>query len=219
MNEEKTNQWSPYLIFNAYYNALFYKETIGALSVHESKKYLRSLALDDNYFTQEQVVLNAEELDTIENKFSNSKLECYIDGSVRVDEDGEVFAAGGGLVIKNKYNKTIINKTFKIELDKYDCKLSSHIAEYDTLYNSLCYIKNMYHTTDYLSLLFYTDSKNMCDQLSLSSRIRNKVLKQLRDKINEEIASFKEVNIVYLPREENYHADKLAKQVSEHVLV
>ncbi|MEW6096791.1 MAG: reverse transcriptase-like protein [bacterium] len=126
------------------------------------------------------------------------KLFIYVDGA----SSGNPGPAGIGIVIYNK-NKHLIDK-----ISEFIGNATNNVAEYMAVIKALEY--SLSKNTNQVTI--FSDSELVVKQLNGEYLIKNKTLKTLVFKVAKLIDKFKNVKIIYVPREKNELADKLADQ-------
>ncbi len=136
-------------------------------------------------------------------------LKIYTDGGAR----GNPGPAACGAVIKNEKGEIIL------EASKFIGIATNNQAEYRALIlalekareilslgkNAKSYIKNK-------NLECYLDSELVVKQLNREYKIKNEGLKPLFAQARDLISNFNSVKFIYIPREQNKLADKLANK-------
>ncbi len=127
------------------------------------------------------------------------KVVAYIDGSSK----GNPGKAGYGIVIKDEDDRTIYSA------GEYIGEATNNVAEYRGLMGCLELVRSF----GISSLVVYSDSKLLVNQMNGSYRITKPHLKALHEKIKKTLDSMMiDFEINYIPREENSMADSLAKR-------
>ena len=130
-----------------------------------------------------------------------SRFHIYIDGAAR----GNPGPAGIGIVITNDKGKVIDT------ISKYLGQTTNNIAEYTALIFGMEETRNRKAK----ELVINTDSQLLAKQLGGEYKVKSSTLKDLYKKVNALLASFEEVRINQIDREENKQADKLANEAIE----
>lgn len=126
------------------------------------------------------------------------RLILRVDGAAR----GNPGPAGIGGVIEDEKGQTLK------ELSEYIGETTNNVAEYLGLINALKEVAD-YQAEE---LTIYSDSELLVRQLNGTYKIKNEGLKPLASEAKVLLVAFKDVSIIYVPREENQQADKLANQ-------
>ncbi len=128
---------------------------------------------------------------------SSAVLEINTDGACR----GNPGQAGIGVVVKRD-GQVIREISQSIET------ATNNIAEY----TAVIYALQEALMLQARRVLILTDSELLAKQLSGEYKVKNTNLKPLFDQIRHMLPGFEQVKFRHIPREENAHADKLAKQ-------
>ena len=131
-----------------------------------------------------------------------SVYKIYIDGAAR----GNPGPAGAGILILDHNNKTIS------EISKYLGEATNNVAEYTAMVLAMDEARNLKAK----DIVVNTDSQLLAKQLGGEYKVKNPALKQLHSKVNSLLASFDEVRINMIPREENKQADFLANKAIDN---
>jgi len=124
-------------------------------------------------------------------------LEIYTDGACR----GNPGPAGIGVVVKSD-GQVIKEISQSIET------ATNNIAEY----TAVIYALQEALVLKARKVLIQTDSELVAKQLTGEYKVKNANLKPLFDQIRHMLPGFERISFKHIPREENAHADKLAKQ-------
>jgi len=124
-------------------------------------------------------------------------LEIYTDGACR----GNPGPAGIGVVVKSD-GQVIKEISQSIET------ATNNIAEY----TAVIYALQEALMRKAGKVLIQTDSELIAKQLSGEYKVKNANLKPLFEQIRHMLPAFEQIRFKHIPREENAHADKLAKQ-------
>lgn len=136
----------------------------------------------------------------------DNKLEIFTDGGSR----GNPGTAGVGIVLN-----------FKGESKKYSQFLGDNItnneAEYQALIFALKKTKQLIGKakSKQLTLKCHADSELMVKQLNHEYKLNNENIQKMFIQIWNLILDFKEVEVVYVPREENKEADAMANKAMD----
>ncbi|MCS7133968.1 MAG: ribonuclease HI family protein [Candidatus Caldarchaeum sp.] len=122
--------------------------------------------------------------------------EIYVDGASR----GNPGPSGIGYVIKTK------NQTFKHS--EFLGETTNNQAEYTALVKAL--EKSL--SLGVKKVVVYSDSVLLVKQVTGSYRVRSPKLAALHRKVSELISKFEGFNLIYVGREKNLEADRLANQ-------
>ncbi|WP_353684807.1 ribonuclease HI family protein [Thermodesulfovibrio sp. 3907-1M] len=126
------------------------------------------------------------------------KAQLYCDGASR----GNPGDAGIGCLI------ILDNK--KIEISEYIGKTTNNVAEYTALIRGL--EETLKQKVQEIEI--FSDSELLVRQINGVYKVRNKKLIPLYEKVKELLTKFKKYQIFHVYREENFIADRLAKEAS-----
>lgn len=121
---------------------------------------------------------------------------AYIDGA----SSGNPGESGAGIVVYAQ-DKVILKESL------YLGKMTNNMAEYE----ALLFLVNRAKEAGVESLVVYTDSLLMANQVSGVYKVKNPVLKGYVSKIKKIIGNFEQFSIKYIQREKNRIADQLAR--------
>ncbi len=125
-----------------------------------------------------------------------SSAEVYFDGAAR----GNPGPAGAGIILK------VDGRVEKIK--RYLGRRTNNQAEYLALIEALEALVSI----GCRSVTVYTDSQLVVNQLTGRYRVRDAELKRLHSRVSELVKRFEKFDIVYVGREGNREADRLANQ-------
>lgn len=125
-----------------------------------------------------------------------SSAEVYFDGAAR----GNPGPAGAGIILK------VDGHVEKIK--RYLGRRTNNQAEYLALIKALEVLASI----GCRSVTAYTDSQLVVNQLTGRYRVRDAELKRLHSRVSELAKKFEKFDIVYVSREVNREADRLANQ-------
>lgn len=125
-----------------------------------------------------------------------SSAEVYFDGAAR----GNPGPAGAGIILK------VDGHVEKIK--RYLGRRTNNQAEYLALIKALEVLASI----GCRSVTAYTDSQLVVNQLTGRYRVRDAELKRLHSRVSELAKKFEKFDIVYVSREANREADRLANQ-------
>lgn len=128
---------------------------------------------------------------------NTGRFHIYIDGAAR----GNPGPAGIGIVITDEKGKIIHT------ISKYLGQTTNNIAEYTALIFGMEEARNRKAK----DIIINTDSQLLARQLGGEYKVKSSALKDLYNKVNTMLKSFDEVRVNQIGREQNKHADKLAK--------
>lgn len=126
----------------------------------------------------------------------------YTDGASR----GNPGPAGAGALITEEDGTTIAEKS------AYLGEATNNQAEYQALLIGLQEAVKLAPSR----LTVRMDSELIVKQLNGEYRVRNSDLLTLHGRAKELVRKLGEVRFVHIPREENFHADRLANQAIDH---
>lgn len=126
------------------------------------------------------------------------KAKLYCDGASR----GNPGDAGIGCVI--------IIDSKKIEISEYIGKTTNNVAEYKALIRGLEEVLKLKAQ----EVDIFSDSELLVMQINGVYKVRNKKLLPLYSQVKELLSKFKGYQIFHIYRDENFNADKLAKEAS-----
>lgn len=126
------------------------------------------------------------------------KAKLYCDGASR----GNPGDAGIGCVI--------IIDSKKIEISEYIGKTTNNVAEYKALIKGLEEVLKLKAQ----EVDIFSDSELLVMQINGVYKVRNKKLLPLYSQVKELLSKFKGYQIFHIYRDENFNADKLAKEAS-----
>lgn len=129
-------------------------------------------------------------------------IRVYTDGASR----GNPGMAGIGVVIH-------VSKDQVIEEKSYIGIATNNTAEYKALIHGLKILKGMKLASP---LKIYSDSQLMVRQLNGKYKIKQPHLRNLAREVNELLRFFPSHEIIYVPREKNRHADRLANEAIDN---
>ncbi len=127
-----------------------------------------------------------------------NRLHISIDGAAR----GNPGPAGIGVVITDDKGKAVDT------ISKFLGQTTNNIAEY----TALIFGMEAARSRKAKELVINTDSQLLAKQLGGEYKVKSSTLKDLYKKVNALLASFDEVRINQIDREENKQADKLANE-------
>ncbi len=125
-------------------------------------------------------------------------LICYVDGA----SSGNPGPAGIGIVIYNEKEELLT------QISEFIGQTTNNVAEYRAVIKTLEYAVSQ----NTKNLTIFSDSELIVKQLNGEYLIKNTVLKTLAFKVSKLINNLSRVKIIYIPREKNKLADKLAGQ-------
>jgi len=126
-------------------------------------------------------------------------IQVYIDGASR----GNPGLAGIGIVIvQPKLHKKIMQYREFIGI------ATNNQAEYKALIKALELLKAL----GISRAKIFSDSQLLVKQLRGEYRVRNPELKKLFDEVKKREKFFESIEYKHIPREKNYHADRLANE-------
>ncbi len=128
-------------------------------------------------------------------------VNLYTDGASR----GNPGPSGIGVVAKYETGELIFQHF------KYIGLRTNNQAEYTALIEGINKLKNLKESKD-IDLIVNADSQLMIRQLSGKYKIKNIKLRELKNKVDDLLGSFKSVKFVHIPRELNKEADRLANK-------
>ncbi|MFH1562150.1 MAG: ribonuclease HI family protein [Nitrospirota bacterium] len=128
----------------------------------------------------------------------NRPVICYVDGA----SSGNPGPAGIGVAIYNEKEDLIA------QISEFIGKTTNNVAEYSAVIKALEYALSQ----NTKNLTIFSDSELIVKQLNGEYLIKNTTLKTLAFKASELMDKFTKVKIIYIPREKNKLADKLASQ-------
>jgi ribonuclease HI len=123
-------------------------------------------------------------------------LILYADGGAR----GNPGPAGAGAFLTDRQGQCLE------EIQKFLGETTNNVAEYSALIIGLEAAQR--HHPDRLKV--YMDSQLVIRQLQGEYKVKQPHLKELHQKALTLLGAFPEVELKYIPREENYEADRLA---------
>ena len=123
-------------------------------------------------------------------------IEVFIDGASK----GNPGPAGIGVLILDENEHEISKISEKIE------DTTNNVAEYKALLRAITECKKL----NILSVKFYTDSQLLACQIKGMYKIKDEKLKSLYVKVRGKLLSFRNWEVIHIPREKNLIADKLA---------
>lgn len=124
----------------------------------------------------------------------------YIDGASR----GNPGLAGIGIVIvRPKLHKKIIK-----EYKEFIGIATNNQAEYKALIKALELLRDLGASRAKI----FSDSQLLVKQLRGEYKVRNPELKKLFNEVKKREKFFESIEYKHIPREKNYHADKLANE-------
>jgi len=124
----------------------------------------------------------------------NKIFDIYTDGASRGNPGPSAIA----FVIYSN-NEKVAQKAQYIGIN------TNNFAEYYAVYNALNYVKKFNPS----EVNVYTDSNLIYNQINGYWKIKDELLKDIANKILNEIKTIRVFNIFYIPREKNKEADKL----------
>lgn len=184
-------------------------------SVIEEDEYMKQKTLNlihSDLFSNIEKEYKLEQIKEIENQFKQEEYVCYIDGSV--DNQSDEVRAGAGFVIyldEDIFYKYQFNIPTEHRYEDEVQKTSSHIAEYQSLAMLLRVLRGKLLKPEHSKITVYTDSDVLVGQYYAEYRITNNIQKELRRTIFELVKHFKDVELKWIPREENKLANHLAQ--------
>ncbi len=133
---------------------------------------------------------------------SHEVVKIYVDSAAR----GNPGKAGIGLIVLGSDGKVIKKMT------EYIGQTTNNVAEYTGLIYALqeALIMRVRKVT------VLTDSELVVKQVSGEYRVKDENLKRLRKQVDHLSKGFDELNILFIRREENKDADRLANQAIEN---
>lgn len=137
------------------------------------------------------------------------KVEIYIDGSCR-DNGSKDSIAGIGVVaykLKPEGKTPLLTMSFKLAPG-----LTNNEAEYQALYHAV----NFFKYSGY-SLVIYSDSRLVVNQVNGSWKIKEEKFQDYVDIIRKLIQEYyhSNVQLSWIPREQNKEANDLAQSITE----
>lgn len=128
---------------------------------------------------------------------SGKKFSIYVDGAAR----GNPGDAGIGVLIIDSEND-------RQEIKKFLGKRTNNQAEYTALITALETFKD----PGGKSITVYTDSQLVANQINGNWKVKHPDIRKLHKKARDLIENFDSFRIIYIPREQNTEADRLANQ-------
>lgn len=138
------------------------------------------------------------------NEMSQDSLRIYVDAATR----GNPGKAGVGLIVLDSEDKVIKKMT------EYIGQTTNNVAEYTGLIYALQEALIMRAK----KVTVFTDSELVVKQFSGEYMVKDENLKRLWKQVGHLSTGFEELNILFIKREENKRADKLANQAIENAL-
>lgn len=192
-------------------------EEVYKTSVIEKDLEMQNKALsmiDSSVLTEEDKDKIQEDIDYISQKYTEQNFTCYIDGAVEI-VDEEANAAIAFVIYLNdevyyKYKYRIPEET---DIGPVSQRTSSHIAEYQALIILLRTLKEQIIYPKRCNILVNTDSEILKGQYYAEYRVSNDVQRELRKEVFELSKNFNNLEINWIPREENIIADRLSKEL------
>lgn len=126
------------------------------------------------------------------------KARLYCDGASK----GNPGDAGIGCLI--------VTDSKEIKISEYIGKTTNNIAEYTAIIRGLEEALKQNIT----EIEIFTDSELLVRQITGAYKVRNKNLIPLYEKVKTLLSKFKKYKILHIYRENNFFADKLAKEAS-----
>lgn len=117
--------------------------------------------------------------------------------------------SGAGAVIKD------ISENIVIEISEYLGIQTNNYAEYSSLL--LAIEKCLELGINQSKIEIFMDSKLVVEQVNGRWKVKSENIKILNIKIMELLKFFKEISIIYIPREKNKHADLLANKAMDSI--
>lgn len=191
--------------------------TVYKTSIIEENEIMKNKTLamlNNESFTIDDIAQIKFELEGIDEKYKQKEYICYIDGAV--DSQSEKTSAASAFVIY--LNEDVFYK-FKYEIpneltiNNITQNTSSHIAEYQSLIILLRTLKNKIINPSRATIKVYTDSDVLKGQFYAEYRVSNEIQKELRKEVFSLVKSFYDVQLEWIPREENILANNLAQEL------
>lgn len=193
-----------------------YKELLLEKSDVQLEKELFELAEDSAVYSEKEIFDNKKRMEEMRKILPYKELHCEIDGSVLTwyddpeEKTGKNLIGSAGFIVRAE-EEVLMKQSFSIPKKYAGQDTTSHIAEYQALISCLR-VLYIYHTKpEHLSLTIYSDSEVTVKQINMAVTTRKDYQRELRDEALYYMRQFKDVKLVYIPREQNKDADKLAK--------
>ena len=122
--------------------------------------------------------------------------KVFIDGASR----GNPGPAGIGVLVLDEHENVIRRVSEKID------DTTNNVAEYRALFKAIIECQKL----GFSSVQFFTDSQLLARQVNGIYKIKDEKLKSLYVKVRGKLLSFKNWEVIHIPREKNLIADKLA---------
>jgi ribonuclease HI len=123
-------------------------------------------------------------------------LNIYTDGASR----GNPGHAAVGIIVKDD------NFRILAEVSRYIGITTNNVAEYQAVLIAL----ETVHSFGAISVTLFTDSELVCRQLMAKYRVKSKNILPLYNKVISMTAHFESFSVIYIKREQNAEADRLA---------
>lgn len=122
---------------------------------------------------------------------------------------------------KKENNKTLFSEDDQFLVEKFSKKIgnsTNNQAEYQAIIFALEKVKQLKNIVlSKLIIDLFSDSQLVVNQLNLKYKIKDKDLGTLFIKVWNLSQSFKKINFIQIPREENKEADKLVKNEMKQI--
>ncbi len=131
------------------------------------------------------------------------ELDLYVDGASR----GNPGKAGIGIVIKDREGRKVVEK------GRYIGETTNNVAEYSALISGIQEVLRL----GTKKVRIFSDSQLLVRQLKGEYKVRKAHLQRLHSRVSRLLQGLEGYDIIYIPREENKEADRLANKAIDRL--